>query len=147
MRCKHVAALLAVLGLLFVSAASLEANPYVQSLVRESGSPHIYFVDRFGLRHHVVHPDVQKAFFGKLKARKIPGFELQSMLEGGPVDFANPPQQYDRMQDPGVRPLWQRWSKGAPTWGRNQDCGHGPHCGCRAGTSPWSRYADPRLRR
>lgn len=147
MSCKHIAMSLALLGVLFASAGALEANPYVQSLVREAGEPHIYFVDRFGLRHHVVHPEVQKVFFGKMHVNRVSGLELRSMREGGPVDFANPPQQYDQMRDPGVRAGWRGWSKGAPGWGRHDDCGHGHGCHCRSGTSPWSQYADPRIRR
>lgn len=152
MRGKHIVVSLAVLGLLFASAGALEANPYVQSLVRQSGEPHIYFVDRFGLRHHVINPEVQKTFFGKMKVKKLSGFELQSMPEGRPVDFMNPPQQFDQMRDPSAMADWRGWSKAAPVWGHEYNSLHGPDCQCHARTRAWNRhverrYVDPRYPR
>jgi hypothetical protein len=80
----------------------MTAAPAMAQLIRTEGSPHIYWVDRFGIRHHVATPDVQRQFFGQTGTKNVTQIswgEYQSMPVGGPVTFDLPPDFYNSQRD------------------------------------------------
>ncbi len=102
-----VSALLAGLCLLMLpmampGGADLQAADST-SLVRLHDSPHIYFVDRFGIRHRVASPDVLKAYFGYANAKEITFAQLLALPRGEEVNAYNSPEVFDAQPDPYAR--------------------------------------------
>jgi len=63
----------------------------INSLVRAEGSPHIYYIDPTGVRHHVPNPDIQRYFFDGWNVAQVPSYSLATIQEGAPVGLPNQP--------------------------------------------------------